>query len=105
MGNRGQTSDEFEKQDHNRQFSARVRYPEKYTKEAHVSPHSGSCIFVVDDEAVIASTLAAILRLHGYSATAFTSPLEALAAAQLDAPDFLVSDVAMPVLSGVDLAI
>jgi DNA-binding NtrC family response regulator len=62
-------------------------------------------IFVVDDEQVIASTLAAILKMHGYSATFFTSPVEALAAAQSDTPGLLVSDVAMPALSGIDLAI
>ena len=62
-------------------------------------------IFVVDEEHVIASSLAAILTLHGYSATAFTSPREALAAARSRAPDLLVSDVAMPGLSGVQLAI
>ncbi len=62
-------------------------------------------IFVVDDEPIIASTLAAILKLHGYSAKAFTSPLEALAAAASTAADLLISDVAMLGLSGVDLAI
>lgn len=62
-------------------------------------------VFVVDDEHVIASTLAAILKLHGYSATSFTSPMAALAAARSSAPDLLISDVAMPDLSGVDLAI
>jgi DNA-binding response OmpR family regulator len=62
-------------------------------------------VFIVDDEHVIASTLAAILKLHGYSSTSFTSPLEALAAAQSRAPDLLITDVAMPHLSGVDLAI
>ncbi len=62
-------------------------------------------VFVVDDEPVIASTLAAILRLHGYSATFFTSPLEALAAAESRAPDLLISDVAMPDISGIDLAV
>jgi len=62
-------------------------------------------VFVVDDEHVIASTLAAILTMNGYSATSFTSPLEALAAAQSRAPDLLITDVAMPRLSGVDLAI
>jgi CheY-like chemotaxis protein len=70
-----------------------------------VSSNSVPRVFVVDDEPVIASTLAAILKLHGYSATSFTSPLEALAAARSIAPDLLISDVAMPGISGVDLAI
>ena len=62
-------------------------------------------VFVVDDEPVIASTLAAILQNNGYSARFFTSPLEALAAARLKAPDLLISDVAMPGISGIELAI
>jgi CheY-like chemotaxis protein len=64
-----------------------------------------NAVFVVDDEPVIASTLAAILKLNGYSATPFTSPLQALAAARSKTPDLLISDVAMPEISGVDLAI
>ena len=62
-------------------------------------------IFVVDDEPVIASTLAAILQMHGFSAKFFTSPLEALAAARTKSPDLLISDVEMPGLSGIELAI
>jgi len=68
-------------------------------------PNSVPRVFVVDDEQVIASTLAAILRLHGFSATFFTSPLAALAAARSEPPDLLISDVAMPDISGIDLAV
>jgi CheY-like chemotaxis protein len=46
----------------------------------YMSPHS--CIVIVDDEPVIASSLAAILRMKGFSARFFTCPLEALAAAR-----------------------
>jgi FixJ family two-component response regulator len=62
-------------------------------------------VFVVDDEHVIASSLATILRQVGFEATPFTEPLEALKAARSEAPDLLISDVVMPLLSGVDLAI
>ena len=61
-------------------------------------------IFVVDDEPVIASTLATILQMNGFSAQFFTSPLAALAAARAKAPDLLLSDVTMPDISGIDLA-
>src|SRR5271154_5431784 len=70
-----------------------------------MSSELGPRVFVVDDEHVIASTLAAILQMHGFSAKFFTSPLEALTAARSKAPDLLVSDVEMPGLSGLDLAI
>jgi DNA-binding NtrC family response regulator len=62
-------------------------------------------VFVVDDEHVIASSLAIILRQNGFEAKSFTEPLEALRAANSEVPDLLISDVVMPVLSGVDLAI
>jgi DNA-binding response OmpR family regulator len=67
--------------------------------------HKEPRVFVVDDEDVIASTLAMILRSQGFEATSFTQPLEALEATRLEAPDLLISDVVMPVLSGIELAI
>jgi CheY-like chemotaxis protein len=70
-----------------------------------VSSDQGPRVFVVDDEHVVASTLAAILQMHGFSAKFFTSPLEALTAARSKAPDVLVSDVEMPGISGIELAI
>ena len=62
-------------------------------------------VFVVDDEPVIATTLATILRMSGFSVTAFTDPLKALASAMIEGPDLVVSDVAMPGLSGIELAL
>jgi CheY-like chemotaxis protein len=70
-----------------------------------VSPSPVPRIFVVDDEPVIASTLAAILQMNGFSAKFFTCPLEALTAARSKAPDLLISDVVMPGISGIELAI
>jgi CheY-like chemotaxis protein len=62
-------------------------------------------IFVVDDEFVIATTLATILQRSGFDAVSFTEPMKALDAARAKAPDLLITDVVMPVLSGVELAI
>ncbi|MGD0911214.1 MAG: response regulator [Terracidiphilus sp.] len=70
--------------------------------EARQQPY----VFVVDDEEVIASTLTMILRLQGgFRARAFTLPLDALEATRSESPDLLISDVVMPLLSGIDLAI
>jgi DNA-binding NtrC family response regulator len=43
--------------------------------------------------------------MNGFSARFFTSPVKALAAARSESPDLVVSDVAMPGVSGIDLAI
>jgi DNA-binding NtrC family response regulator len=62
-------------------------------------------VFVVDDETMIANTLAVILNSHGFDAVAFTDPLDALYAAEVHCPDLLLTDVMMPQLNGVDLAV
>jgi CheY-like chemotaxis protein len=62
-------------------------------------------IFIVDDEYITAATLATLLQMNGFSARFFTCPLEALNAARLDNPDLLISDLEMPRLCGIDLAI
>ena len=62
-------------------------------------------VFVVDDEPVIASTVAAILNASGFRATAFTSPEDAIKAAQRECPALMISDVVMPGMNGIDLAI
>jgi DNA-binding response OmpR family regulator len=62
-------------------------------------------VFVVDDERMIATTLAAILNGAGYAAEAFLDPLEALKAAAMQCPDIVITDVMMPQLNGIDLGI
>jgi CheY-like chemotaxis protein len=62
-------------------------------------------VYVVDDEAVIALTLTAIINNKGFDARSFTGPRDALAAARLLAPDVLLTDAIMDEMNGVDLAI
>jgi DNA-binding NtrC family response regulator len=62
-------------------------------------------VFVVDDEPIISFTLATILESAGYTARSFTDPLEALRAAEINCPDYLITDVMMPALNGIDLGI
>jgi DNA-binding response OmpR family regulator len=64
---------------------------------------SNGRVFVVD-EPTVSSTLATILRLHDFAATAFADGIGALNAARSEAPDLLIAEVAMSPLSGVDLA-
>jgi CheY-like chemotaxis protein len=62
-------------------------------------------ILVVDDERLIADTLTEILEMSGFKvATAYDGP-EALEAVVRFRPDYLLSDVLMPRMNGVELAI
>ncbi|WP_188760810.1 response regulator [Edaphobacter acidisoli] len=62
-------------------------------------------VYVVDDEKVIADTLVVLLRQSGFLAESFSNPLNALERASTEAPNLLISDVMMPQMSGIDLAI
>lgn len=61
-------------------------------------------IFVVDDERTIADTLVAILQNSGFQAAAFYDAESALTACERSAPENIISDVIMPGMSGIDLA-
>jgi DNA-binding NtrC family response regulator len=62
-------------------------------------------IVVVDDESIIANTTALILRSEGFDAVAFKHPLDAIEHCKANRIDLLISDVHMPGMSGIELAI
>jgi DNA-binding NtrC family response regulator len=62
-------------------------------------------VLVVDDEHVIADTLVAILSRSGYTALAAYDGASALESAFAVAPQMVITDVYMPGMSGIDLAI
>lgn len=61
-------------------------------------------IFVVDDEFIVADALATQLRKKGLDAQAFQGPHDALRADFSSPPDLLVSDVALQIFTGIELA-
>ena len=62
-------------------------------------------VLVVDDERVIADTLAMILNQSGFVARAVYSGEKAVEMASTFAPDMLITDVIMADLNGIDAAI
>ncbi len=62
-------------------------------------------VLVVDDEQVIADTLAKILDINGYDASAVYSGLAAIESARRLRPDLVISDVIMQDMDGIAAAI
>jgi CheY-like chemotaxis protein len=62
-------------------------------------------VLVVDDERIIADTLSIILSRNGFSTVTAYDGLAGLELAQSVRPDLLISDVMMPGMTGVELAI
>jgi DNA-binding NtrC family response regulator len=75
--------------------------------EASLSHKSGrrSRILVVDEESVTADALAEILRQNGYATEAVYDGTSALQRALLSPPELVITDVVLPGMSGVQLAI
>jgi CheY-like chemotaxis protein len=62
-------------------------------------------VYIVDDEWIIAETLATILTRNGFRARAFHNPNQALVRAMDQPPDILLTDVMMPGLDGIEMAV
>lgn len=62
-------------------------------------------ILVVDDEQPLADTLVAILCRAGYEASAFYNAQSALEKIDSCCPELVISDVVMPGMSGVEMAV
>ena len=62
-------------------------------------------VLVVDDESVIADTLTEILKRNGFAAMPAYDGEGALESALLMPPELLITDVVLPGMSGIELAI
>lgn len=62
-------------------------------------------VLILDDEQVIANTLAMILNRNGFEAQAVYNGADAIEAARQIAPDVLISDVIMEGMTGIEVAI
>jgi DNA-binding NtrC family response regulator len=62
-------------------------------------------ILVVDDEPLIADTLTAILSQAGFGAIAAYDGSKALELSVIHQPELLITDIAMPDMNGVELAL
>ena len=62
-------------------------------------------VLVMDNERIVADTLAAILRNAGYEVCACFDELNALAYCESFRPDVMITDVVMPGINGIQTAI
>lgn len=62
-------------------------------------------ILLADDEAHVLHVLARRLEAEGYRLTTAGNGAEALEAVRREAPDLIITDLQMPVMTGLDLAL
>jgi two-component system, LuxR family, response regulator FixJ len=60
-------------------------------------------VAIIDDDAAVCDSLAALLTTAGWSTLSFTAPLEALASVHIGKANCLLVDLQMPVLDGFEL--
>ena len=62
-------------------------------------------VAIIDDDPIVADTLAEILKLHGYEAKTHYNDESALADAQQFCPQVILSDVCMGKIDGIETAL
>jgi len=62
-------------------------------------------VFVVDDEEDIAKIMSVVLQMNLFDAVPYQDPIMALREADHTPPDYLISDITMPGMNGIELAI
>lgn len=92
-------------------MSKKSSFPTVSLREVPVKDRANSdgvyrpVVLVVDDESVIADTLSEILNRSGYTAIAEYDGDSALETALLMPPEMVITDVVLPGMSGIELAI
>lgn len=81
-----------------------VGEPESRDRETRRSQRKPR-ILVVDDEGLIADSIAEILNGNGYEATPAYGGQAAIELAEQTCPDLLLTDVLMPTLNGIETAL
>ena len=80
-------------------------HPHKKKSESNKPKKKKPVVLVVDDERLIADTMAEILKRSGYHALSAYDGKTALELAMQVSPEFVLTDVVMPNMNGVQLAI
>ena len=70
-----------------------------------MTPRANGYAVIIDDEKLIADTLVMILEKFGYVASAAYSGEDGVALARAFKPDIVISDVVMPGMTGLDVAL
>lgn len=84
-----------------------VNFSEVYRSAGKAEARAEACpkILVVDDERLLADTTAAILRHAGFETRIAYDGFAALEVAGWFRPDYILTDIMMPAMNGVELAI
>jgi DNA-binding NtrC family response regulator len=61
-------------------------------------------VFIVDDEMSIAKMMSVVLQMNLFDAVPYDDPQQALEDARVAPPDYLISDIMMKGMTGIELA-